>query len=233
MKRVLCLFIMLLLLTGCTTVAVEDPVEEPEEIVEEEPEKEPEELPEEEIEEEPVDDNPVPYTLRPEYAQPERYEEYLKTIEEPAITADVTFNEFTYARLYIPDASVDQIVIGGVDSYDSESIQDGPAHFELTDFPSTKPGTNVEIGAHVWNPDHFHNIDQLEEGDLVYLEMNGFRFTYEVLWQKILDKYDWSVTNEKPDYPALTLTTCAEKGDPDPPNRLYVRCKLIEVSHMQ
>ena len=45
---------------------------------------------------------------------------------------------------------------------------------------------------------HFYDLDLLDVGDKIHLDIDGYKFTYLVKWQKVVGKYDWSVIDEKP-----------------------------------
>ncbi|MDW7730744.1 MAG: sortase [Bacillota bacterium] len=200
---------LILLLTGCQVEeAVIEEIEEVEEVEEFVPD---------------------PY-LHLKRNQPELYEAYVSSfIHVDEVPEEVIVEEFSVGRIIIPAIDVDYFVQGGVDIYDPVYLNRGPVHMQMTDLPSNMP-SNVSIGGHRMGPMHFFDLDQLEEGDLIFLDIKGYRFTYAVLWQEILDKYDWSIIDEKTDYPALSLQTCEPKyAGLDPDYRLFVRAKLVGV----
>jgi LPXTG-site transpeptidase (sortase) family protein len=77
-----------------------------------------------------------------------------------------------------------------------------------------------------WN--FFLDLDQLKEGDEIFLDVAGYRFVYLVEWVEVFDKYDWSPIDST-DYPAITLQTCEPKHVSNPDYRLMVRGALSEV----
>jgi len=99
----------------------------------------------------------------------------------------------------------------------------------MSDLPSSERG-NVAFAGHRagrWN--FFLDIDQLEEGDEIYLDVeDGYRFIYEVEWVEVFDKYDWEPIWST-DYPAITLQTCEPKHVSNPDYRLMARGRLVEV----
>lgn len=144
----------------------------------------------------------------------------------------VVITEWSPMRLIIPKIDVDLMVLSG-DVFDRNLLDKGPVHYGnyyenlYSPLPSTEPG-NVAIAAHrgaKWM--FFFRLDELEEGDQMIIEMAGYRFIYEVEWQKIIEPDDWSVIAPT-DYPALTLTTCEPKTGVST-HRLIVRGKLVEV----
>lgn len=173
-------------------------------------------------------------------------EHYNLIVNDEPIPKEIAVNEFSLARIVIPAINIDYIVIGGVDVYDPVYLERGPVHFQMTDFPGTEPG-NVVIGGHRSNvfsppvrfydlldvglPMHFYDLDLLDVGDEIHLDIDGYRFTYTVEWQKIVDSYDWSVINVEVDYPALSLQTCEPKySGPDGEKRLFIRSALDKVT---
>jgi LPXTG-site transpeptidase (sortase) family protein len=169
------------------------------------------------------------------------YEESLTLIpEEVPIPEEVYITEWDLARIIIPKIGVDLIVLGGVDIFDPVYLDQGPVYFGETivqnpDYRGSLPNNvsgNVAIGGHragKWK--FFYDIDLLEKGDEIILDINGYRFIYHVQWQKVTDKYDWSCTDPT-DYPALTLQACEPKDhkDPNPDHRLFIRAELQEVT---
>ncbi len=167
------------------------------------------------------------------------------------IPDEIFISEFSLARIIIPAIGIDFIVVGGVDVYDPVFLHRGPVHFQMTDLPGTEPG-NVVIGGHrkytllppinirtpfgslmVFPlPMHFFDLDLLDAGDEIHLDIDGYRFTYTVEWEKVVDSYDWSVINEEVDYPALSLQTCEPKysSPPDGVDRLFIRAALERVT---
>jgi LPXTG-site transpeptidase (sortase) family protein len=144
------------------------------------------------------------------------------------------------ARIIIPKIGVDLIVLGGVDVFDPIYLDQGPVFFGEAivlnpDYRGSLPNTvsgNVAIGGHragIWK--FFYDIDLLEKGDEIILDINGYRFIYHVQWQKVTDKFDWACL-ESTDYPALTLQACEPKDHkgPDWDYRLFIRSELHEVT---
>src|SRR5690606_4843806 len=106
-------------------------------------------------------------------------------------------------RIIIPKINVDLIVQIG-DVFDMVLLDKGPVHFQMSDLPSTESG-NVAIAAHRgsrWG--FFTDLDQLKQGDEIYIDVEGYRFVYRTEWVKIVAPDDWSVIDST-DYPSLTL----------------------------
>ena len=192
---------LLIMLSACDSDnnVMQEPIE-PEEIVEAEAEPEPEEI---------VD-------------EPDPEPELLETVETPVI-----IEKWQPMRLIIPAIPLDLMCVGDGDVYDIEFLRQGPAHFQMSDLPSTEKGNVAFAG--MWQ--FFENIDVLEEGDEIYLEVDDYRFIYEVVWKEVVDKHDWGGSIGTTDYPSITLQTSSpiDYSAPNPDYRLNVRGELREV----
>ncbi len=143
----------------------------------------------------------------------------------------VVIEEWQPMRLIIPVIDVDLVAVGGGDVFDKALLDQGPTHFQMSDLPNTEGG-NVAFAGHRagrWN--FFLDIDQLNEGDEIYLDVDGYRFVYLVEWVEVFDKYDWGPINAT-DYPAITLQTCEPKHVSNPDWRLMARGRLDEVIYV-
>jgi LPXTG-site transpeptidase (sortase) family protein len=146
-------------------------------------------------------------------------------VQEPQ---DVAITEWQPMRLVIPAIDVDLVAVGGGDVFDKALLDQGPTHFQMSDLPNTEKG-NVAFAGHRagrWN--FFLDLDQLKEGDEIFLDVAGYRFVYLIEWVEVFDKYDWSPIDST-DYPAITLQTCEPKHVSNPDYRLMVRGALSEV----
>ncbi len=160
------------------------------------------------------------YQLRQDYQN-----ELPEIVEEDY--SEVVFTEWKPMRVIIPKIDVDLVVQYG-NVFDMELHDKGPVYFQMSDLPGTGPG-NVAIAAHRgtrWG--FFTDLDFLEEGDIIYLDTGGYRFTYLVVWVRIVDPTDWSVIDST-DYPAVTLQTCEPKHSAST-HRLIVRGALEGVT---
>ena len=160
--------------------------------------------------------------------------------EDIQIPQEVFIKEWNLARIIIPKIDVDLIVLGGVEVFDPENLDKGPVHFGESlengaryqgSLPNTESG-NVAIAGHSggkWL--YFLDLEFLEEGDEIYLDIQGYRFVYHVQRQEVTDQYDWSYL-EPTDYPALTLMTGVSKKEYIEPDnyRLFLSAKLHEVT---
>jgi len=163
---------------------------------------------------------------------------------------EVTITEWQPMRLIIPAINVDLICHGGGDVFDRSLLDKGPTHFQMSDLPSTERG-NVAFAGHragKWN--FFLDIDQLTEGDEIYLDVAGYRFIYTVEWVKVFHETEWSALVrdfdrlvdyfghdriiwtelDASDYPAITLQTCEPKHVAGTKYRLIARGAFREVA---
>lgn len=59
----------------------------------------------------------------------------------------------------------------------------------------------------------FQNLDQMELGDIIKLtDINGKEYLYSVYEKKVIQPWDWSVTENLADKRTVTLLTCEDKG---------------------
>ncbi len=143
----------------------------------------------------------------------------------------VVIDEWQPMRLIMPSIDVDLVAVGGGDVFDKALLDQGPTHFQMSDLPSTEGG-NVAFAGHRagrWN--FFLDLDKLEHGDEIYLDVDGYRFIYLVEWVEVFDKYDWGPI-ETTSYSAITLQTCEPKHVSNPDWRLMARGRLDEVIYI-
>jgi len=166
---------------------------------------------------------------------------------------EIVLEQWQPLRIIIPSIDLNLEVASDRDTYDQEEIgkkpwefsteeyeqwleglmpllSDSPVHYQFSSLPGITEG-NVAIAGHSPGPwYHFYDLDQLENGDEIFLGTKEYLFVYQVKWDKIVDKYDWSPLYDT-DYPALTLQTCHPKDYEgfDHPERLMIRAELDEI----
>lgn len=148
---------------------------------------------------------------------------------EPEGPIQVTFEEWAPMRLSIPKIAVDFMVLTG-EVMDRDTLDKGPVHYEMSDLPSTEGG-NVAIAGHrggKWR--FFLRLNELEDGDRIYLYIGGYRFSYTVRDVFLVEPTDWSVI-QSTDISTLTLTTCHPWNRPAT-HRLIARAELHDVTTM-
>lgn len=167
------------------------------------------------------------------YHQQQLKKEYIESVaelpEKEEVFEHVVITEWQPMRIVIPKINVDLVVLKG-DVFDRDLLDKGPVHFEMSDLPGTEDGNTAIAGHRGSRWGFFTDLDFLEPGDEIYLDIAGYRFTYRVEWIRIVDPYDWSVIAGT-DYPAITLQTCEPKNA-RATHRLIVRGALDVVGRV-
>ncbi len=82
---------------------------------------------------------------------------------------------------------------------------------------------NLIICAHNYSG-FFQNLDALNSGDMIYfIDVNGVRYTYEVIQSELLSGYAVDTLLDGDDYWDLTLFTCTWSGR----SRVTVRAEMV------
>ena len=125
-------------------------------------------------------------------------------------------------RLEIPKIDVNKIVVQGVPL---EELDRAPGHYPQTPFPgqagnASIAGHRTTYGAPFWN------IDKLKPGDPIIITTLQGKFTYKVIWTKIVQPDAVWVLETDPDHPnTLTLTACHPRTNLT--QRYIVRAVLV------
>lgn len=125
-------------------------------------------------------------------------------------------------QLQIPALGLETDIYDGVSA---ATLKQGPGLYDCSTLPSYG-NPNVCIAAHrgVYGAEFFL-LDQLKAGDVLYLDYDGYRFTYDYVETVTTDESDWSLMYCT-DYSALTLSTCLMDSTSE---RLIVRAKLVSI----
>ena len=107
------------------------------------------------------------------------------------------------ARIAIPAIGVSEYVIEGTDL---GSLRRGPGHYPETPLPG-EPGTVAIAGHRTTYGAPFREIDQIDPGDRIVVDMPDGRFVYRVERTVIVDDQDLSVL-EPAGYRRLLLSAC-------------------------
>jgi sortase A len=119
------------------------------------------------------------------------------TLAEPALNQPIGF--MSIPRIGMTD---DAIIEGAGEA----QLQQGPGHYAGTSLPGE--AGNAAIAGHRTTYAHpFYNLDQMQPGDLIYIQTAQGLFEYEVSYSKIVPPSDVSVLDPSTT-PELTLTTC-------------------------
>jgi sortase A len=121
-----------------------------------------------------------------------------------------------FAIIRIPRFSptFSRVVVEGVDEGD---LEEGPGHYPGTALPGQIG--NVVISAHRTTYGHsFNQLDELQNGDPVTIQVRNVTYTYRVIRTQIVDPSDTAVIlpvpgefGVKPTQRLLTMTTCNPK----------------------
>lgn len=131
----------------------------------------------------------------------------------------------------IPDIGADFFIVEGVDL---RWLQDGPGHFPQTPLPG-QPGNAALAGHRTTFKAPFNRLDELEPGDLIFIETLQGKFTYEVMPQPagegevpkghyIVGPRQIEILDDKGDN-RLTLMACHPKYSAA--QRIVVEAKLV------
>ena len=123
-------------------------------------------------------------------------------------------------RLTIAKINLDAVIVEGTSR---ESLRLGPGHMEDSALPGYS-GNSV-IVAH--RDTFFRHLDELHEGDRIYLRRQGEVYRFEVTGRRVVEPTDLSVLRQASSA-QLTLITCYPTHYVGPaPKRLVVVARLI------
>jgi LPXTG-site transpeptidase (sortase) family protein len=135
----------------------------------------------------------------------------------------LTAEDFFPMKMTIPKIELEYVVYEGTDTI---TLKKGAGHESVTPLPGqegrcTISGHRTTYGA------PFNRVDELEEGDLIYLEtLDGDRYVYAVTSLEIVKPTDvWILEGTKKE--ELLLTTCHPKYSAA--TRLIVISELVEL----
>ncbi len=135
----------------------------------------------------------------------------------------LTIEDFFPLRILIPKIEVEAVVEEGTDQ---QSLKNGPGYEALTPLPGDEGRSTISGHRTIYSAP-FNRLDELENGDLIYLEtINDELLTYIVTGMEIVLPTDvWILegTGKK----ELVLTTCTPKYSAA--RRLIIIAELLEV----
>ena len=137
---------------------------------------------------------------------------------DPTITQTVSAEP----RLIIPKLNIDVPIRFGVSLNDVMSaMNNGVAHYRIAG-ASAYPGEigNFVITGHSAgdiyssNPYKyiFSGLERLEDGDLIYVNYNSTRYTYQVIKKEVVEPTDVAALVVETNKPLITLVTCTPLG---------------------
>ena len=134
--------------------------------------------------------------------------------------------EGIFAYLRIPKLDLYQPIFTDASKV---NLAKGVAHIMGTDMPGLSPGLRPVIAGHrgYYQSVMFMNLEELAEGDSVFVEWKDKALEYKVYNQEIIEP--WEVEKLAPieGRKLLTLLTCNPKRPPRR-QRLLVNCELVE-----
>jgi sortase A len=141
--------------------------------------------------------------LADELEEPEIQAEVIRAFRMPTREAKEELRGDAIGKIVLPTLDKDYYVVEGTDT---SSLRKGPGHYEDTPMPGN-PGTVGIAGHRTTNGAPFRDIDDLERGDEIRVEMPYGTFVYSVEESRIVDDNDLSV-KEPVGYKRLLLSAC-------------------------
>ncbi len=135
------------------------------------------------------------------------YKQRNQTLQPKEIVATKEF------RIIIPQLEINERVYEGKDE---KTLDKGPAHYPDTAFPKSNSGNVVISGHSATTKKHgspFKRVDELKNGDTIYLSKNNKLYEYKVTENKVVASTEMSVI-EPSEKPILTLITCIKPNYP-------------------
>lgn len=128
-------------------------------------------------------------------------------------------------RIRIPEIGVNRVVVEGTDG---GSLRKGPGHYPETPFPGIR-GTVAIAGHRTTYGAPFNEVDKLERGDEVVVEMPYGRFVYRVERQQIVEPTATWVTR-RVGHDRLVLTACHPKYSAA--QRIVIFARLVRTEEV-
>lgn len=115
------------------------------------------------------------------------------------------------ARVKIPKIDVDLPIYHGTSD---EVLDIGAGHLEGSHLPVGGVDMRSVITAHrgLANATMFTNLDRVERGDMVNIEVFGEMLSYQVIDTKVIDPEDTEVLRAEPGMDLISLITCTPLG---------------------
>lgn len=110
-----------------------------------------------------------------------------------------------------------------------ENLARGVAHIMGTDLPGQSPGLRAVIAGHrgYYQSVMFMHLNELAEGDSVYVEWKDNALEYKVVGQEVIQPWEVEKLNPVEGKTMLTLLTCNPMRPPRR-QRLLVNCELVK-----
>ena len=127
-------------------------------------------------------------------------------------------------RIRVPAIDLEMVFVEGTDS---ESLQKGPGHYPETEFPGQARTIGI-AGHRTTYLAPFRDIDEIEDGDEIELEMPYGTFTYTVQKHEIVEPSQVGIVRDV-GYERLVLTACHPLYSADKRWAVFARLSEIEV----
>lgn len=131
--------------------------------------------------------------------------------DDPAYMGQLDDDHGIMAVIEVPAIGVDMPVRHGSGT---DALERGAGHLHGTSLPVGGQGSHSVITAHRGLRDKlmFTRLDELEEGDLMYIRVEGETLAYKVDRISVIDPDDTSLLRARADEDRLTLMTCTPYG---------------------
>jgi sortase A len=126
-------------------------------------------------------------------------------------------------RIHIPEVDISKVIVEGTDG---GSLRKGPGHYPETPLPGVR-GTVAIAGHRTTYGAPFRDLDKLEVGDTIDVEMPYGHFVYRVEREQIVDPSATWVTR-RVGYDRLVLTACHPKYSAAQRIVIFARLKRAE-----
>lgn len=167
------------------------------------------------------------------------YNENIKAQHEMTVVDPFTANGFeteynvedisdggVFAFLVIPKLGLTKPIYLGA-TY--EHLGKGVAHIDGTNIPMGGEGTRSVIAGHrgFYSDTMFLNIDDLEDGDIFYIDRGEEQLVYEVRGKEVIGPSDWDKLDPQGEDDMVTLLTCHPFAPPRPYRLLVNGYRLL------
>jgi LPXTG-site transpeptidase (sortase) family protein len=153
-------------------------------------------------------------------------------------TVSKSYNKTFY--ITIPALNIENLpVTPNVDSTTEDSytsvLHNSLAHFQNTGLPISEINNNMVIYGHSASPNYnprtndpevaFSFLPNLKVGDLIYIDIDGNRYTYRMYKSKIVEPSDFTIITGELNKRILTLFTCYPPGNSE--SRIVINARPI------
>jgi sortase A len=131
-------------------------------------------------------------------------------------------------RIEIPAIGLDAVIVQGTDT---AALRKGPGHYPQTELPGQ--GTTIGIAGHrTTYLAPFRDIDEIEQGDELVVDLPYGTFTYEVEKTKIVDPSAIRIVRDV-EYERLVLTACHPLYSAAERYAVFGRLTAIEIERSE